>query len=144
LYKANYTNQTQIYTIYLFYSKGIFLPNLRYYSSSFFIKAMRKSLLCILFLLLSSAQNSGDVVIEWNKKQKCILEAKLLTSLNLMDKLTYMTLSNRAIFYTNKISLNFSESYSVLSNVVYENISTAELGDLPIENHQRPTSKFKN
>jgi hypothetical protein len=35
--------------------------------------------------------NNGDVVIGI-KNKKCILETKLLTSLNLMDKLTYMTL----------------------------------------------------
>jgi hypothetical protein len=46
----------------------------------------------IISTLYYQALNGGDVVIEWNKKQKCILEAKLLTSLNLMDKLTYMTL----------------------------------------------------
>jgi hypothetical protein len=33
-----------------------------------------------------------DVVIEWNKKQEMHFGEKKLTSLNLMDKLTYMTL----------------------------------------------------
>jgi hypothetical protein len=61
LYKAQLYKSNKI-ILYLFFSKGIFLPNLRYYSSSFFIKNAKITFMYILYQALK-----GGVVIEWNK-----------------------------------------------------------------------------
>jgi hypothetical protein len=99
---------------------------------------MRKSLLCILFLLsiLSSAQNSGDVVIEWNKKTEMHFGTNTINIPQFNGESYLYESPSKSIFYTNKITLNtFSKSYRVLlSNVRYESISAAQLGDLPTEN----------
>jgi hypothetical protein len=99
---------------------------------------MKKLLLCAFFLLSISsiAQNSGDIVIEWNKKTALHYGSNTI-NIPQFDGQSYLyDPLSKTVFYTDKISLTTSsESNTVkLENIVYETMSLNELGDLSVAN----------
>ncbi|MBC5841591.1 type IX secretion system sortase PorU [Flavobacterium sp. F-380] len=99
---------------------------------------MRNLFLCILFLLSIStlAQNSGTITIKWNQKTEMQFGDSTLNIPQFEGTSYLYDTPSRTILYSSTININTSTQNNkiVLSDIVYENISNTQLGDLPIEN----------
>ena len=99
---------------------------------------MKKTLLIYLTLipLVAFAQIKGDITIEWLEKKEMSFGDFTINIPQFKGNSYEYDASKKAIFYT----LNLSESNSIdgnsvqITNVVYETISTAQLGDLDLAN----------
>ncbi|MDI5899020.1 type IX secretion system sortase PorU [Flavobacterium yafengii] len=99
---------------------------------------MRKILLVYLSLLpfVSFAQIKGDTTIEWtDKKEMAYGDFKIIIPQFTGESFHYNA-SQKTLLYTLKIKepVSFDEGKVKLTNVIYETITTAQLGDLAPEN----------
>ena len=99
---------------------------------------MRKILLVYLSLLpfVSFAQIKGDTTIEWtDKKEMAYGDFKIIIPQFTGESFHYDA-SQKTLLYTLKIKelVSFDEGKVKLTNVIYETITTAQLGDLAPEN----------
>ena len=99
---------------------------------------MKKLLLIALFILSirSIAQNSGDVIMEWNTKTALQYGSKTINIPQFRGQAYIYDASAKAVFYSDKITPTTTfDDYTVqLSNIVYEPISSNELRDLTLDN----------
>ena len=99
---------------------------------------MRKLLLFNLFLIsfISYSQTKGDITIEWTEKTEMNFGNFKINIPQFTGNNYQYDATQKTLFYT--INLNesreFDENNIKITNVVYESISTSQLGDLAIEN----------
>ena len=99
---------------------------------------MRKILLAYLSLIpfASFAQIKGDAVIEWtDKKEMSFGDSKVVIPYFSGNSFHYDA-DQKALLYTFKINetVNFTEGTVTITNLTYETIASAQLGDLAPEN----------
>ena len=99
---------------------------------------MKKLLLCALFLLSisSNAQTNGDIVIEWRKTTALLYGSTTINIPQFSGQSYSYDPINKAVFYVDKIKIAtpLNDLTVKIENVVFENISSNELGDLLPEN----------
>ena len=99
---------------------------------------MKKTLLIYLTLIsfVSSGQIKGDVTIEWLEKKEMAFGDFKINIPQFVGNCYDYNASKKALFYTLNISesSSFNETPVEISNVVYESVTTAQLGDLNIQN----------
>ena len=99
---------------------------------------MRKTLLVYLSLIpfISFAQITGNITIEWSEKKEIPIGNILINTPQFNGQNYYFDISKKAITYSLKISESgsFNKNDIQITNVVYEPISTAYLGDLDPKN----------
>jgi hypothetical protein len=109
---------------------------------------MKKTLLIYLTLipLVAFSQIKGDITIEWLEKKEMSFGDFTINIPQFKGNSYEYDASKKAVFYT----LNLSESNSIdgnsvqITNVVYQTISTAQLGDLSLTNIPKsPSASLK-
>jgi hypothetical protein len=99
---------------------------------------MRKILLAYLTVLpiISFAQIKGDAVIEWTDKNEMSYGEFKVIIPNFKGDNFHYDASQKALFYTLRIkeTVPFNEGKVTITNVIYETITTAQVGDLAFEN----------
>ena len=101
-------------------------------------KTMRKSLLIYLILIpfASFAQINGDATIEWLEKNEMFFGVNKINIPQFTGSGFNYDSSKKSIYLTLKIaeSATSSENTLQISNVVYESVNEAQLGDLDLAN----------
>ncbi|MFV8347111.1 type IX secretion system sortase PorU [Flavobacterium sp. ZB4P13] len=105
---------------------------------------MRKILLVYLSLIpfVFFAQIKGDTTIEWIEKKEMSYGAYKVIIPQFTGNNFHYDASQKTLFYTLKIKepVSFDEGKIVITNVIYEAITTAQLGDLAPENIPKTTN----
>jgi hypothetical protein len=99
---------------------------------------MRKTLLVYLSLIpfISFAQTKGTINIEWLDKKEISIGDILINAPQFSGENYYYDVSKKTISYTLKISesVSYEKNNVEITNIIYEPISTSNLGDLDLEN----------
>ncbi|WP_374174831.1 type IX secretion system sortase PorU [Flavobacterium tructae] len=99
---------------------------------------MKQVLILYLFLLpfISFSQINGDFTLDWqNKKEMSFGDSKLKIPYFSGNSFRYDTTKKSIILLLNLTKSGYSNYNSIqIFNVVYESVSTADLGDLSLEN----------
>ena len=97
---------------------------------------MRKKItLCLLlFCIVNFAQNNGKVSINWSKDSKIIFETFIFKTPQFQPENFDLNIDKRQIKFKFQIQNNVfvDENSLVISNIVYENISVEDLGELNV------------
>ncbi|MBP6760121.1 MAG: type IX secretion system sortase PorU, partial [Flavobacterium sp.] len=109
---------------------------------------MKKKILAYLVLIpfISFAQIKGDITIEWIEKQEMSFGDFKINLPQFTGNCYNYNASEKALFYTLTLpELNsFNENSIQITNVVYESISTSQLGDLnPAKVPKNPSPSLK-
>ncbi|MDL2141478.1 type IX secretion system sortase PorU [Flavobacterium tructae] len=109
---------------------------------------MKQVLILYLFLLpfISFSQINGDFTLDWqNKKEMSFGDSKLKIPYFSGNSFRYDTTKKSIILLLNLTESGYSNYNSIqIFNVVYESVSTADLGDLSLENiPEKPNETLK-
>ncbi|MFH6947102.1 type IX secretion system sortase PorU [Flavobacterium sp. FlaQc-51] len=109
---------------------------------------MKQALILYLFLIpfISFSQINGDFTIDWqNKKEMSYGDLKIKIPYFSGSSFRYDTTKKSITLLLNLNESGYSNSNSIqITNIAYESISIAELGDLAIENiHEKPNETLK-
>ncbi|TRX35905.1 type IX secretion system sortase PorU [Flavobacterium restrictum] len=105
-----------------------------------------KKLLLVCFVLISTvsfAQNKSNITIDWQgKKEMAVGDYKIIVP-SFSGSNYFFDTSQKALFYTLKISESASQNSNSIqiSNVVYESVTVAQLGDLDLSNVPKTPSE---
>ena len=109
---------------------------------------MKQVLILYLFLLpfISFSQINGDFTLDWqNKKEMSFGDSKLKIPYFSGNSFRYDTTKKSIILLLNLTESGYSNYNSIqIFNVIYESVSTADLGDLSLENiPEKPISEYR-